>query len=117
MPVKSVRIMLLFLVMAPGAAIAQSAQSEQADKPAANSPAPAPTTDADGDIVVEGDVPKNKRKVCETRTSTGSIVPRRVCRTVAQVEEDERAARDAIDSVNRDRETRDTIQANRGPGL
>ena len=111
---KSLRIMLLFLAMAPGAAIAQS---EQTGRAAANPPAPGPAADADGDIVVEGDVPKDKRKVCEMRTSTGSIVPRRVCRTVAQAEADERAGREAIDSVNRDRETRDTIQANRGPGL
>jgi hypothetical protein len=112
LPVKSLPFALLFLVIASGSALAQSdpvaPQTTNQDAPAAGD---------DEEIVVEGEVPKEKRKVCEMRTSTGSIVPKRVCRTVVQIEEDERLARDAIERVNRDRETRDTIQANRGPGV
>jgi hypothetical protein len=113
LPVKSLQVALLFLVMVSGSALAQSdAVAPQTENLVAQS-----ADDDDEEFVVEGEVPKEKRKICEMRTSTGSIVPKRVCRTVAQIEEDERLARDAMERVNRDRETRDTIQANRGPGV
>src|SRR5688572_26476735 len=92
------------------------AQSDQAGAQAANPTAPEEDAD-DEQIVVEGEVPKEKRRVCEVRTGTGSIMPKRVCRTLAQVEEDERVARESMDRFSRDRETRDTIQASRGPGV
>ena len=44
-------------------------------------------------------------------------MPKRVCRTLAQIEEDARVARDSMERFNRDREARDTIQANRDPGV
>lgn len=110
---KSLPVALLFLATISGSALAQSGP---AAPPTANQGAQS-ADDDDEEIVVEGEVPKEKRKICEMRTSTGSIVPKRVCRTVAQIEEDERLARDAMERVNRDRETRDTIQANRGPGV
>lgn len=109
---KSLPVALLLLAMASGA-VAQSIPSEP---PAAYPPAPG--TDADDqEIVVEGEVPKEKRRVCEMRTGTGSIMPKRVCRTLAQIEEDARVARDSMERFNRDREARETIQANRDPGV
>ena len=51
------------------------------------------------------------------RTETGSIMPKRVCRTVAQIEADERAARDMAERLNRDREARDGVQLMRDPGV
>jgi hypothetical protein len=41
------------------------------------------------------------RKVCRTETRTGSNMPRRVCRTVAQMEDDERRAEQFRDQQNR----------------
>lgn len=104
---KRLSIALLLVVLASSAAIAQS------DQPGERVAGPSAAGGEDEEIVVEGEVPKERRKVCQMRVSTGSIVPKRVCRTAAQVEADERAARDTLEHVNRDRETRDTIQANR----
>lgn len=68
------------------------------------------------DIVVEGEVPEKQRKVCEMQTTTGSIMPRRVCRTVAQIEEDERIARESLEIIKRDRDTRSFIQLSQEAG-
>ena len=45
--------------------------------------------------------PKKERKVCRSETATGSVMPKRVCRTVAQMEEDERNAEQFRDRQNR----------------
>ena len=42
-----------------------------------------------------------ERKVCRMETRTGSNMPRRVCRTVAQMEADQRAAEQFRDRQNR----------------
>ena len=102
---------LLFLTLGSSGALAQSA-----DPAPPSQPAPARAAD-DEEIVVEGEVPKEKRKICTMRTDTGSIMPKRVCRTVAQIEADERAARDMVDRLNRDREARDGVQSMRDPGV
>jgi hypothetical protein len=112
LPVKALPIALLLLALGSGAALAQSA-----DAPPSSQSAPAQAADGGEEIVVEGEVPKERRKICTTRTETGSIVPKRVCRTVAQIEADELAARESVDRMNRDRETRDAIQAMREPGV
>ena len=44
---------------------------------------------------------KKERRVCRTETATGSVMPKRVCRTVAQMEEDERRAEEYRDRQNR----------------
>ena len=42
-----------------------------------------------------------QRKVCRTETATGSVMPKRVCRTVAEMEENERRAEEYRDRQNR----------------
>ena len=42
-----------------------------------------------------------QRKVCRNETATGSVMPKRVCRTVAQMEEDQRNAERFRDQQNR----------------
>jgi hypothetical protein len=58
----------------------------------------APATPA----AAEADAKQDKqRKVCRTETATGSVMPKRVCRTVAQIEEDQRNAERFRDQQNR----------------
>jgi hypothetical protein len=109
---KCLPVALLLVAVAASGAAAQSDQQEAPPAPAA----PAAADDASGEIVVEGEVPKEKRRVCETRATTGSIMPKRVCRTVAQIEQDTAAARESLDQANRDREARDQIGLLRGAG-
>lgn len=45
--------------------------------------------------------PDKQRKICRTETATGSVMPKRVCRTVEQIEEDERNAERFRDQQNR----------------
>jgi len=56
----------------------------------------------DPEIVVEREKPK---RICVTQTDTGSIIPRRVCRTPEQVASDEERARIIKDRLSRDRQT------------
>lgn len=108
---KRLPIALLLLGLGSGGLAAQP------DHPAAQTasePAADPVADDDRDeIVVEGEVPKENRKVCRMQVTTGSIMPKRVCRTQAQIEAEERAAQAAIEATNRDREMRTFIQENR----
>jgi hypothetical protein len=104
-------IALLLLGLASGG----PALADQTPAQSAAGEAPAPEAE-DPTIVVEGETSKDKRRVCETRVSTGSIMPKRVCRTVAQIEQEERVAREAIERTNRDRETRDATQRIRESG-
>ena len=45
--------------------------------------------------------PEKQRKVCRTETATGSVMPKRVCRTVAQMEEEQRNAERFREQQNR----------------
>jgi len=45
--------------------------------------------------------PDKERKVCRTETATGSVMPKRICRTVAQIEEDQLRAEQLRDRRNR----------------
>jgi hypothetical protein len=45
--------------------------------------------------------PAKQRRVCRTETATGSVMPKRVCRTVEQIEEDQRRAAEYRDRQNR----------------
>ena len=52
------------------------------------SPSLAQTTPAGPpDVIVEGQVPEAKKRVCKQTTSTGSIIPTRTCKTKAEWEE------------------------------
>ena len=45
--------------------------------------------------------PAKERKVCRMETATGHVMPKRVCRTVAQIEQDQRNAEQFRDRQNR----------------
>ena len=77
--------LLALSVAVPGFAAAnQAAPAEQASEQAA----------------AEDAKPK-QRKICRTETATGSVMPKRVCRTVEQVEQDQRNAERFRDQQNR----------------
>ena len=45
--------------------------------------------------------PAKQRRVCRTETATGSVMPKRVCRTAEQVDDDQRRAAEYRDRQNR----------------
>jgi hypothetical protein len=113
---KSLPFAVLVLGIGWTGALAQSDQATT-QPPAASAVASAAQADTPTpDIVVEGEVPKERRRVCEMETVTGSIMPKRVCRTVAQIEEDERIARESLEIIQRDRDTRGFIQLSNEAG-
>lgn len=64
--------------------------------------ASAPSTAAPaGEAPAAEAAPAKTKKVCRMETATGSVMPKRVCRTVAQMEEDERNAERFRDRQNR----------------
>lgn len=113
---KSLPIALLLLGLAPGAALAQPGEAEVPNTLEGPATAAEPPVEGDGEIVVEGEVPKERRRVCEVQTTTGSIMPKRVCRTVAQIEEDERVARESMEIMRRDHDTRSFVELSRDQG-
>ena len=64
---------------------------------AAEETAPA-TAPADDDAQAE-----KPKKVCRMETTTGSVMPKRVCRTPEQVAADQEAARRTREDMNRNR--------------
>ena len=52
-------------------------------------------------ITITGVKPKDQRKVCRTETPTGSIMSKRICKTVAEWEAQRAASRRAIDELSR----------------
>ena len=66
--------------------------------PAAAHAAPdsAPTTQAQDEAQAE-----KPKKICRMETATGSVMPKRVCRTPEQVAADEEAARRTREQLNR----------------
>ena len=109
--------LLLLLGMASSPALAQSGGTvaDASAEPTAPAASDAPEED-DSEIIVEGEVPKERRRVCEVQTTTGSIMPKRVCRTVAQIEEDERVARESMEIMKRDHDTRSYVELSRRQG-
>ena len=104
---KRLLIVPLLFGLAAGELDAQSAEPvpEGSAPPAAPAADPPPQREPDDDIVVEGEVPERQRRVCETRVATGSIMPKRVCRTVAQIEQERRRTERDMDEL---RTTQDT---------
>ena len=47
--------------------------------------------------------PDRPKKICRMETRTGSVMPKRVCRTPEQAEADQAAAHAALDDVERNR--------------
>jgi hypothetical protein len=85
-------------------ACAASASAQTAAPAAAPEPGPSPAADpdADPDIVVSGEKPK---KVCRTERATGSIMPKRICRTAEQVAAEQAAALRSKDYMQSQQET------------
>ena len=109
-----------FAALALAACPAAAQDSGAGPAPAAaaeGTPTPSGEEQAPDEIVVEGEVPKERQRVCTMETTTGSIMPRRVCRTVAQAEEQERVARESLDMMRRDRDRRSFTQMSREQGL
>ncbi len=100
---------LALLAAAPASLHAQPADAP-APPPVQADSADDPETE-DPDIIVEGEAPK---KICEIRRETGSIMPRRVCRTPEQVAQEEERARTIKDNITRDRDTAQFTEASRG---
>ena len=51
-------------------------------------------------ITITGVKPNDQRKVCRTETPTGSIMSKRICKTVAEWEAQPAASRRAIDELS-----------------
>ena len=110
---KCLPIALLILGIVSSRAVAQSDGAVAEASVGSEIPGDTAEDPDDGEIIVEGEVPKERRRVCEVQTTTGSIMPKRVCRTVAQIEEDERTARDSLEIIKRDRDSRGYVQMSR----
>jgi len=113
---KCPRVALLFLGIVSTGALAQSDSMASQASTGPTGETAAAEDPPEGEIIVEGEVPEERRRVCETTTTTGSIMPKRVCRTVAQIEEDERTARESLEIIKRDRDSRAFTQMAREQG-
>ena len=104
-----IRIAAAFLALtSPGGAFAQQ---QAAAAPSEAPGQPEEEQRHDPEIVVEGEKPK---RICESRTETGSIIPKRVCRTPEQVVAEEERARIVKDTLSRDRQTAQHVAESRG---
>lgn len=102
-------IRLIIAVLVAIAPLAGHAQQSAGAAPA--TPDQPAQDDGEPVIVVEGERPK---KICETRTDTGSIIPRRICRTPEQVAQDAERAVMIKDRLSRDRQTAQHTAESRG---
>ena len=62
-------------------------------------------------IVVQG---QKEKKVCHDETSTGSIMPKRVCLTQAQIAAQQTAAQNTVEALRKQRETEQQVSLLRG---
>jgi hypothetical protein len=98
----------LLLLSLPAAAYGQPASPAEGASGVSDTPAPSGDDDADDDptIVVTGEKEPKEKLVCESREETGSLFRKRICRTRAQVEEDEHNARRLADTFRTDQARR-----------
>ena len=85
--------------------VSPAVQAQDAPPQPASESTPTTPQEADPEkpeIVVEGE---KRKRICETRTDTGSIMPRRVCRTPEQVAADEERAAFIKNQLSRDAQT------------
>ena len=66
------------------------------------------------EVVVRGQIPEPDKKVCKTEPSTGSIIPKRVCRPKWQWELMRQRAIAALEQLDRERRARQHVQDMRG---
>ena len=60
-----------------------------------------PAAPPNKDIVVKGEKPKERRMICRTETPTGSSFPKRICRSLAQIEEERAKSVKLVDEAGR----------------
>ena len=68
-----------------------------------------------GDVVVKGEKPKELRRICRTETPTGSSFSKRICRTVAEIEEQRAQSARFTDEVSRIQTLQQTTDRDNGP--
>lgn len=90
-------------------AVSAPAQDAAVPVPSPEQAAPDPASDKPP-IVVEG---KKEKKICDTVTTTGSIVPKRICRTKAEIEAAQAEAQEFKERLISDQETRRFVSATR----
>jgi len=90
------------------AALAVPAVAQNAPAPAA----PDAVQGRDGGITVTGGRAKRGKKVCRRMASTGSIMQKRVCRTVAEWEETTAKSVAALEKLRSDQLARDNAARN-----
>jgi hypothetical protein len=61
------------------------------------------------EVIVRGKIPDPDKKVCKTEPSTGSIIPRRVCRPKWQWELMRQRAIAALEQLDRERRARQHV--------
>jgi hypothetical protein len=96
-------IAMLLLAAAPSLAQAH----DQPGAPTPTTRTAAPPAAATGPIVVQGQVEK---KICRTETSTGSIMPVRVCRTETQIADQQEKSARYLDAVRQYQETQEHVR-------
>jgi hypothetical protein len=69
----------------------------------------APAPEGKEKIVVNGDKPK-ERKVCTTVVGTGTMLPKRVCRTVGDEDSDQAKAESRLNDLRQAREAQQNAQ-------
>jgi hypothetical protein len=98
---------VLAVTVVPLPALAQEAEAPQSE----SAPPPVePAPDAEN-IVVKG------KKICERRVETGSIVPRRVCRSPEEVAAEQERSQRLLDRLRTEQNTRRHTEESRRQGL
>ncbi|MCB2049634.1 MAG: hypothetical protein KDE32_15640 [Novosphingobium sp.] len=64
----------------------------------------------EAEVVVKGARDPKMRKVCKTVTSTGSITPKRVCQTVAEIEQRQAEAERMLERARSQQDTDEQIR-------
>ena len=98
----------LMLLSIPSAAHAQDPVAADTPRGVAGTPDPSQENDEEDDptIVVTGEKAPKEKLICESREETGSLFRKRICRTRAQVEEDEHNSRRLADTFRTDQARR-----------
>jgi hypothetical protein len=81
-----------------------SAHAEAGQQPQSATAAP------QEEIVVKGEVPDADKRVCKSSVSTGSIMPKKVCKTKGEWEEIRERSLIALDKSKREKVARDMVQ-------
>ena len=99
----------VLLLSVSTAGYAQEAATSEVDSGTAS--APAATSDP---IVVDGPGKTEAKVVCRRETSTGSIRPRRVCRTQSQIAQEQAQGNRTLDTARTQRNSQNLSQNHSG---